>query len=91
MLGLYSYWIVSYDANGVPYWTLTGFPLNLVNPPNPTKPDGDNDDKPEDNDDKPDTFRIRMGKWEEIYDVVDGTKSWYNTVTSKTTKKDPFW
>lgn len=35
-------------------------------------------------------YRIRMGKWEEVYDPVDGTKTWYNTVTEKTTKKDPF-
>lgn len=30
-------------------------------------------------------------KWEEVYDAVDGTKTWYNTVTKKTTKIDPFF
>lgn len=30
-------------------------------------------------------------KWEEVYDAVDGTKTWYNTVTKKTTKIDPFY
>lgn len=36
-------------------------------------------------------YRIRVGKWEEVYDTVDGTKTWYNTVTEKTTRKDPFF
>lgn len=86
---MFGNWIVSYDANGTPYWTLMGFPLNVVYVPNP-KPD---DNTKPDVDTKPDgdTYRIRMGKWEEVYDAVDGTKSWYNTVTSTMTKKDPFW
>lgn len=33
---------------------------------------------------------IRIGHWEETYDSVDGKKTWYNTKTRKTTKKDPF-
>lgn len=36
-------------------------------------------------------YRIRIGNWEEVYDTVDGTKTWYNTVTEKTTEKDPFY
>lgn len=40
---------------------------------------------------KPSDYRIRMGKWEEVYDAVDGTKTWYNTETKKTTQRDPFW
>ena len=49
------------------------------------------DKKEEKKQDKPKTgYRIRMGKWEEVYDEVDGKKTWYNTVTEKTTKKDPF-
>lgn len=36
------------------------------------------------------SYKIRMGNWEEMYDLVNGTKTWYNTVTKKTTKKDPF-
>ena len=35
-------------------------------------------------------LRVKMGKWEEVYDIVEGTKTWYNTVTHKTTNKDPF-
>ena len=33
----------------------------------------------------------RMGMWEELFDAVNGTKVWYNTVTRKKTNKDPFW
>lgn len=35
--------------------------------------------------------KTRVGKWEEVYDAVDGTKTWYNTVTKTKTKTDPFW
>ncbi len=35
-------------------------------------------------------YRVKMGKWEEVYDPVEGTKTWYDTVTHKTTNKDPF-
>lgn len=34
---------------------------------------------------------VRIGNWEEMYDSVDGTKTWYNTATQKTTNKDPFF
>ncbi len=37
---------------------------------------------------KPQQLRIG-GNWEEMYDAVDGTKTWYNVVTRKTTTKDP--
>eukprot|EP00752_Nemacystus_decipiens_P013351 g11821.t1 len=33
----------------------------------------------------------RMGIWEELFDAVNGTKIWYNTVTHKKTSKDPFF
>jgi len=33
----------------------------------------------------------RRGCWEELFDAVNGTKIWYNTVTRKKTSKDPFW
>ena len=78
----YTSWIVSYGANGVSYWTpLIYYPVQSNEPPS-SKP-------------KPDKVqilsnRIRIGNWEEIYDVVDGTKTWYNTVTKKTTNNDPF-
>lgn len=66
-----------------PCWVLW-MPMPGVNPPKPesipkTKPD------------KKEGYRIRIGKWEEVYDTVDGTKTWYNTVTEKTTRKDPFF
>eukprot|EP00903_Cladosiphon_okamuranus_P015652 g14454.t1 len=41
---------------------------------------GDNDDG-----------STRMGIWEELFDAVNGTKIWYNTVTRKKTNKDPFF
>jgi hypothetical protein len=39
---------------------------------------------------EPRGYRIRLGKWEEVYDAVDGTKTWFNTATRATTAKDPF-
>lgn len=36
-------------------------------------------------------YSRRMGQWEEMYDAVDGAKTWYNRKTPKTTKKDLFW
>ncbi len=30
-------------------------------------------------------------KWREVYDAVDGTKTWYNPKTRKSTTKDPYW
>lgn len=80
----YPSWVVSYDANGVLYWVPL-IPANLVHVKEPVKQEA----KP-----KPDqmckTYRTRIGEWEEVYDVVDGTKTWYNTATKNTTKKDPF-
>lgn len=39
-----------------------------------------------------DAQRLRVGgNWEEMYDAVDGTKTWYNLKTKKTTTKDPFF
>ena len=35
-------------------------------------------------------FRVG-GNWEEMYDPIDGTKTWYNIMTKKTTGKDPFY
>ena len=39
---------------------------------------------------EPRGYRTKMGKWEEIYDETDGTKTWHNTETRVTTAKDPF-
>ena len=88
------YWV--YDPQGVPYWSILK-PV-YMNDVNENKSENKSDSKSENksdsksenkSDDK--KYRIRIGKWEEVYDAVDGTKTWYNTVTRKTTKKDPFW
>lgn len=80
MYGWYPYCILSYDTYGRPFWTFTRF-KSL-----PEKSDAKPADKPGGG-----SYRIRVGKWEEVYDPLDGTKTWYSTVTKKTTKKDPFW
>lgn len=80
-------WIVSHDSYGIPYWTLMTLHAP-VNPPKPLEPKSE--DSKDSKDSKDSMFRIRIGKWEEVYDKVDGTKTWYNTLTKKTTMKDPF-
>lgn len=77
-------WIVVYDANGIPFWTIPqwGLPFRKEAPP-VTKSSESEDGKG--------SYRISVGNWDEIYDTVDGTKTWYNKKTRKTTKKDPFW
>lgn len=84
----YPSWIVWYDANGVPYWLPLMIHADLVTTDD--KSDKSKSDKSKSDKSDKEGYRTRIGKWEEVYDVVDGTKTWYNTVTKKTSKKDPF-
>lgn len=79
---------IVYDIHGRPFWA---FNPDVIKPnvtdvkPNDVKPNAPTVHT------KPGTYRTRMGKWEEVYDALDGTKTWYNTVTKTMTKNDPFW
>lgn len=75
-------WVVVYDARGTPFWVMA--PCNR---PRGKLPAPKKDCK----DSAKEAYRVRVGNWEEMYDAVDGKKTWYNTKTKKTTKKDPFW
>ena len=97
-------WIVSWDARGTPFWTNTVtkettyhlfVPVVSVAPNSPWHvphaiPPPLKSPKPVASGVKI-GHTIRMGKWEENYDAVSGTKTWYNTVTKKTVNKDPYW
>ena len=79
-------WFVTYDINGLPFWTRGVMPQWVIPPPkvlptHPTKPPSG---------DKPEGYRISVGNWDEVYDTVSGAKTWYNKKTRKKTSKDPF-
>ena len=74
-------WVVAYNGNGIPFWAIAPCILPTKAPPAPTEKDGGGEKG---------GYSIRVGKWEERYGAVDGVKTWYNTKTRKTTKKDPF-